>query len=105
MPRNYPSYTQLIQYLLGGIYYVLLLYATVTGEANFVMECTGLTVGGFTQPAVARTLIEQPNSAEKGLCQRFLWIFPKPVFARFATLEPVDQKFTDAVGKEDNIIC
>ena len=73
---------------------------TVTGEANFVMECTGLTVRGFTQLAVARTLIEQPNSAEKGLCQCFfLWVFPKLVFARFATLEPVDQKFTDAVGK------
>ena len=77
---------------------------TVTGEADFVMECTGLTVGGFTQPAVVRTLIEEPNSAEKGLCQRFLWVFPKPVFARFATLEPVDQKFTDAVGKEDILV-
>lgn len=37
------------------------------------MECTGLTVGGFTQPLVggftqplvAGTLIEQPSSAEK----------------------------------------
>ena len=28
---------QLIKYL-GGIYYVLLLYAIVTGEANFVMD-------------------------------------------------------------------
>ena len=59
---------QPIKYL-DGIYYdtVLLLYATVTGEANVVTESTGLTVGRFIQPAVARTLIEQPNSAEKGL--------------------------------------
>lgn len=64
------------------------------------MECTGLTVGGFTQPAVARTLIEQASSAEKGLCQRFLWIFPKLVFAKFSTLEPVNAKFTEAIGEE-----
>ena len=64
------------------------------------MECTGLTVGGFTQPTVARTLIEQPSSAEKGLCQRFLWIFPKPVFARFNSLEPVNSTFTEAIGED-----
>lgn len=27
---------------------------TVTGDANFIMERTSLTVGGFTQPMVAR---------------------------------------------------
>ena len=30
---------------------------TVSGEANFVMNHTGLTAGGFTQPSVARNLI------------------------------------------------
>lgn len=70
----------------------------VTGEANFTMECTGLTVGGFTQPSVARTLIEQHGSSEKGLCQRFLWVFPRPVFAKFTSLEPVHPEFTEAIG-------
>ena len=35
-------------------------------------HCTALTVGGFNQPPVARTLIEQSGSAEIGLSQRFL---------------------------------
>jgi hypothetical protein len=61
------------------------------------MECTGLTVGGFTQPSVARTLIEQHGSSEKGLCQRFLWVFPRPVFAKFTSLEPVHPEFTEAI--------
>ena len=38
----------------------------VTGEANFsIMECSSLIVGGFTQPIVARSMIEQPGSTEK----------------------------------------
>ena len=41
--------------------------AAVTGEANFAMQSTRLTIGGFTQPGVARSLIEQPTNAEKGL--------------------------------------
>ena len=28
-------------------------WSIVSGEANFVMDQTSLTVGGFTQPAVA----------------------------------------------------
>ena len=28
-------------------------YSSVSGEANFSMENTSLTIGGFTQPAVA----------------------------------------------------
>ena len=31
---------------------------TVSGEANFAMSSTRLTVGGFTQPGVARNLID-----------------------------------------------
>lgn len=46
----------------------------VSGEANFNMPGTGLTVAGFTQPTVARTLLEMPPAIEKGLVQRFLWI-------------------------------
>ena len=70
----------------------------VTGEANFVMEQTSLTVGGFTQSAVARALIELPSNIEKGLSTRFLWIFPKPCYAKFESLEPVDEEFKSALG-------
>lgn len=73
---------------------------TVTGDANFAMESTALTVGGFSQPPVARTLIEQSGSAEIGLSQRFLWLFPQPSYSRFHTLESVDKDFTDSLGKE-----
>ena len=62
------------------------------------MSTTSLTVGGFNQPSVARSLIELPGNAEKGLSQRFLWLFPKPVYANFDTLEPIDQHFTDHIG-------
>ena len=62
----------------------------VTGDANFSMESTCLTVGGFSQPSVARVLIGQSGSAEVGLSQRFLWLFPQPSYSRFGTLEAVD---------------
>lgn len=74
-------------------------YITVTGDANFSMSTTSLTIGGFSQPAVARTLIEQPGSAEIGLTQRFLWLFPKPSYARFNTLEAVDSNFTSNLSE------
>ena len=70
----------------------------VTGHANFQMDRTALTVGGFTQPGVARNIIEQPTGAERGFSQRFLWIFPKPVFAKFATLKPVPEETTEYIG-------
>ena len=47
-------------------------YNIVTGEANFAMALTNLTLRGFTQPAVARSIIELPANAEKGLSQRFI---------------------------------
>lgn len=72
----------------------------VTGEANFSMPSTSLTVGGFNQPSVARSLIELPGNAEKGLSQRFLWFFPKPVYGEFDSLEPTDKAFTEKIGTE-----
>ena len=45
----------------------------VSGEANFTIHHIGLTVGGFTQPSVARNILEHQANVEKGLCQRFLW--------------------------------
>ena len=68
----------------------------VTGEANFSMESTCLTVGGFSQPSVTRSCIEQSGSAEIGLSQRFLWL---PSYCRFNTLEGVDRQFSDSLGK------
>jgi hypothetical protein len=64
------------------------------------MPNTSLTLGGFNQPAVARSLIELPGNSEKGLSQRFLWIFPKPIYGQFATLEPVDVSFCDIIVKK-----
>ena len=70
----------------------------VSGEANFRMKRTALTVGGFTQPVVAKGLIELSQSVEKGLVQRFLWISPKPSYSNYAELEPADDKFCDFLG-------
>ena len=76
----------------------LILTIVVTGDANFSMKSTSLTVGGFNQPSVARSLIELPGNAEKGLSQRFLWFFPRPVYSHFATLEPVEEEFSEKIG-------
>ena len=70
----------------------------VSGEANFAMKHTGLTIGGFTQPSVARNLIENQSNVEKGLCQRFLWILPQPTTVSFEKLEQVDKSFFIAIG-------
>ena len=64
------------------------------------MEHTGLTVGGFTQPVVARTFIELQANIEKGLCQRFLWVVPKPVAIPLDELQQVDKEFSTAIGKK-----
>ena len=71
----------------------------VTGEANFIMASTRLTVGGFTQPGVARNLMDLASNAEKGLSHRFLWIFPKPLYGSFDMLEKVDTLFQRKLGK------
>ena len=70
----------------------------MSGDANFNMSITGLTVGGFTQPTVARNLLELPQAVEKGLVQRFLWIIPKPSFGTFASLQPAKKDFSDYLG-------
>ena len=76
------------------------MYFTVTGDANFDIASTNLTLGGFTQPAVARNLIENTANIEKGLSQRFMLIFPKPIYADFGTLQPIDPNFTEALGNQ-----
>ena len=63
------------------------------------MAKTSLTVGGFSQPAVTRSLIEVPGNAERGLTQRILWLYPRPVYSSFSTLERIDKSFVDNIGK------
>ena len=70
----------------------------MSGDANFVMSATRLTIGGYTQPGVARNLIDMPANSEKGPSHRFIWIFPKPLFGKFATLEEIQKKFSDDLG-------
>ncbi len=60
------------------------------------MDKTALTVGGFTQPSVARSLTA---SIEKGLTQRFLCIIPKTSVSKFETLELIDEAFESYLGK------
>lgn len=70
----------------------------VTGDANFSMNYTSLTVGGFIQPSIARSLIELPGNAEKlGLKPMLSLVFPRPVYSQFATLEPINNSFTDKI--------
>lgn len=71
----------------------------VTGETNFTMPYTRLTVGAFTQPGLARSLIELPSNAEKGLSHQFLWVFPSPLFGKFSSLGEADKDFQRTMGK------
>lgn len=63
------------------------------------MNHTGLSLGGFTQPCVARNMLEHPANVEKGLCQRFLWLVPEPTTVAFEELQCVDSSFSTAIGK------
>ena len=71
----------------------------MSGDANFEMKHTGLTIGGFTQPAVARSLMELPANADKGFSQRFLWCVPKPKIVLFDDLQRVDREFSASIGE------
>ena len=73
-------------------------FTVVSGEANFQMPSKSLTVGGFNQPPIARSLIEIQRNAEKGLSQRFMWFFPKPICGKLCDLQPLDKIFYDQLG-------
>ena len=60
----------------------------------YLVEHTGLTVGGFTQPS-----IELQSNAEKGFSQRFLWCVPIPQVTCFSDLQKVDVEFSASIGK------
>ena len=70
----------------------------MTGDANFQMDRTALTVRGFTQPTVARSLWDQQASIEEGLPKRFLWLIPQSSFSTFELLELIDENFYDSLG-------
>lgn len=76
----------------------IILSFAVSGEANFTMDHPGLTIGGFIQPSVAKSLVEVQANVEKGLCQRFLWIVPKPAAVPFSKLQQVDKDFSATIG-------
>ena len=52
-----------------NVFHINMLSFIVAGDANFNMASTNLTLAGFTQPAVARNLIENAANFEKGLPQ------------------------------------
>ncbi len=82
------------------LYYEIhpLIPIAVSGEANFAMQHTELTLGGFTQPCVARNMLENTANVEKGLCQRFLWLVPETTTVAFKELQCVDSAFTTEVS-------
>ena len=72
----------------------------VSGEAIFNMTSTMLTIGGFTQPGVARSLIELPANSEKGLSSQFLWFFPNPLYGKFENFGKLDENFVTKISKQ-----
>lgn len=74
-------------------------FFSVSGDANFSMKHTGLTIGGFTQPFVARNLIDVQANVEKGLCQRFLWLVPEPNLVTYEQMCKADTEFTTGIGE------
>ena len=86
--------------ILKTLSIIIFVLYTVSGEANFSMKHSSLTIGGFMQPNIARNLVEHPMNVDKGLCQRFLWIVPKHNPVSFAEMEKVESEFINSVGKK-----
>lgn len=63
------------------------------------MPFTGLTLGGFLQPSVARSLMEVQANVDKGLCQRFLWLVPERIIADVDQLQKPDPDFVKSIGR------
>ena len=89
----------------GNVYIILHAWAycnhnacvLVSSDTNFEMKQTGLTVGGFIQPSVARNLLKQHANIRRGLCQCFLWFVPKPIPIPFDELDNVDEDFSSSL--------
>lgn len=80
------------------VYNVSFLVNQVSGDANFSMKRTGLTLGGFIQPSVSRYYLEQVQSSNHGLSQRFLWFVPKSKPVLFRELTTVNKEFKTSLG-------
>ena len=63
------------------------------------MPFTDLTLGGFLQPSVARSLMEVQANVDKGLCQRFLWLVPERIIADVDQLQKPDPDFVKSIGR------
>ena len=63
------------------------------------MSATNLTIGGFTQSGVAKSLIEKPSNSEKGLTPRIIWLFPCPLYEKFSSLGEIDSSFVENISK------
>jgi len=67
----------------------------VSGDADFAMS---ITIGGFTQPAVARSIIEAPTNMDRGFSHRFLWFFLPIQYASFSSLSEIERTFVDKLS-------
>ena len=62
-------------------------FLSVTGNANFHMTQTSLTLLGFTQPTSALPIISNAQNNSKGFTSRILWYFPEPIYSRLKDLK------------------
>jgi hypothetical protein len=74
---------------------------SVTGNANFNMSQTSLTLLGFTQPQSALPIIHNPQNNAKGFTSRILWYFPKPIYSRLKDLELTTEEMQIAKEGEE----
>lgn len=91
------SLCYLLMLVILNLYLPVYVPFSVSGDANFSMHHTGMTISGFIQPNVARSLIELQSNVEKSLCQHFLWLCPKVTFVKFDQLQEIDENFSTAI--------
>ena len=73
-------------------------FLSVTGNANFHMTQTSLTLLGFTQPTSALPIISNAQNNSKGFTSRILWYFPEPIYSRLKDLKltPEERHIADS---------
>uniref|UniRef100_A0A7M5XGK5 Uncharacterized protein n=1 Tax=Clytia hemisphaerica TaxID=252671 RepID=A0A7M5XGK5_9CNID len=77
---------------------------TISGNANFDLNFAHFTILGFTQPSASISLLTESkqtkgnssstyaNSTNNGFVNRFLWYFPRPIYAHFEDLAISNQE-------------
>ena len=73
-------------------------YTAVSGDTNFSMDVTALTIGGFTQPMVARNLIELQASVEKDCPQDSCGYSPNRSMLNLRHWRKLMSGFTHSLG-------